>query len=205
MTQVKEERAKEILAYGNEYLKLRDSMEADLRKSGFNPSTDPPCREPDISSGVSSLSPDTLRELYDSYLAYYDFISDDITRLEVYLRTTEKRASIVRAHIVLESAQHKKELSNAELRNAWVEVHPSYQAALKDHLYFKQMHAAQEQRLRKMSKAMDKVYWELWSRDQAHPDEKGSYNRMARTKANASKFAEEHRSPLFKKVGAPVR
>lgn len=203
MTDDIKEDAEKVLSLGDDYLRLRDSMESDLRKTGFDPKVDPPCKEPSISRGVTGLAKDELMELYDSYLAYYDYISDEITRLEVYLRTTEKRASVIKAHLTLEASKRKKELSNAELRGAWVEVHPSYQSALQDHLYFKQMHDAQEQRLRKMSKAMDKVYWAMWARDQPHPDSRPMNKSMDSLKDSISNFTKPNppKRSLFRRVG----
>jgi hypothetical protein len=154
---------------GRAYLDLKDSMEEDLSRSGFNPAKAPPGKEPKAPTNFSQLGPDTLRTLYDQYIAFYEYISDEITRLEVYVRTTSERTSLIHSHLVLEAMRNKKTLSNAEVRKAWVETQPAYQQALQDSLYFKQMLNAQEQRRRKMSKMMERVYWEIWTK--THPDQ----------------------------------
>ena len=127
--------------------------------------TSPPCEAPNVYAGLSKLSLSEVRDLYDRYLAYYDYITDQVAGLEIYQKTTEKRLEKVHAHLTLLAAENKK-LSNAELRKAWVVTNETYQAAQQDHLYFRQMLAAQERRYRKLSKVKEDVSRELWSRTQ---------------------------------------
>jgi aspartyl/asparaginyl-tRNA synthetase len=91
-------------------------------------------------------------------------LTDQITRCEVYLETTKKRVEIVKSELTLQS-MNEPSLANAEARKAWVEAHEAHLVVLFDYLYFKQLYAAQEQRRKKMSKSMDRIYREIMSRD----------------------------------------
>ena len=81
-----------ILALGDTFLELRTRLEKDLRETGFNPETKPPFQEPRITFSLSDLSDKDLRDEYDRFLRFYDYLTDEITRCEVYLGTTKERA-----------------------------------------------------------------------------------------------------------------
>jgi hypothetical protein len=147
------------------YDELGAMLENDLHTTGFSMKNSPPCEAPNVYGGLSKLDLSEIRDLYDRYLAYYDYITDQIAGLEIYRKTTEKRLERVHATLTLQASENRK-LSNADLRKAWVVVHDTYQAAQQDHLYFKQMLSAQERRYRKLSKVKEDVSRELWSRTQ---------------------------------------
>jgi len=150
------------------YAELGAMLENDLGATGFETKKAPPCEEPNVYGGVSKLDLSELRDLYDRYLAYYDYVTDQIARLEIYRKTTEKRLELVHADLTLRAAENSK-LTNAELRKAFVITSEVYQAAQQDYLYFKQMLAAQERRYRKFSKIKEDVSRELWTRTQGTP------------------------------------
>ena len=154
---------RDVLSIGDPFLELREQLEGALVKTGFNPAPNPPSKEPRVVGSLSDASDRELKNLYDSFLAFYDYLTDELTRCEVYLETTKERADTVHASIILE-ANKQKELTNAEARKSYVITHPAHIAAKKDYLYFKQLYSAQEQRRKKMSKSMDRLYRELMLR-----------------------------------------
>ena len=149
-----------ILALGDAFLELRTRLEKDLRETGFNPEAKPPFSEPKITSPLSESSDKELRDQYDKFLRFYDYLTDEITRCEVYLGTTKERANTISAAISLE-VQEQKNYTNAEARKNAVLVHPAYIIARTDFLYFNQLHSALEERRRKISKSIDRVYREI--------------------------------------------
>lgn len=178
---VSAEDVKRILAIGKPFLELKDRLEKDLKATGFNPANNPPSVEPSLPAKLSVLTDDGLRDLYDDFLKYYDYLTDQITRCEVYLGTTKERAAAIYAAIKLEAAQDDR-FKNAEARNSFVDVHPAYLAAMQDYLYFKQFHAAQEERRKKISKSIERVSRDLWGRSQ---DQKGLEPRTTFTRVHA--------------------
>lgn len=156
--------SEELLAAGNVFLELSDEVDRELVSSGFNPSKEPPGTEPTLPANVSRESDDRVKELYDNFLVFYNYLSDRIAQTTVYLGLTKQRVSVVEAQIVLEAGTKKSELHNAELRKAYVTSHPALIAAQKDYLYFKQTVDAQNTRLKKLSKSMDRLYRELMIR-----------------------------------------
>ena len=156
-----------IMALGDTFLELRTRLEKDLEKTGFSPEPSPPFKEPRIKNHLSESSDSELRNMYDDFLRFYDYLTDEITRCEVYLGTTKERANTIHAAISLEVAE-QKQYTNAESRKNAVLVHPSYIVARKDFLYFNQLHAALEERRRKISKSIDRIYREITFRSVDH-------------------------------------
>ena len=176
-----------IYGHMEPFKKLRDQLIDDLGKTGFSPQTSPPCSEPRLQDKVSRMTEHDLKDLYDEFLAYYDYLTDQITKWEVYLGTTKEMADTVHGAVLL-NVHKDKALKNAELRKAAVAVHPAYLAARKDYLYVKQMHSAQDERRRRISKSMDRIYREL----------------MLRTQDDSNRSFETQRHPGVKKMFRPV-
>jgi len=147
------------------FLDLKSQLEADLKTTGFNPGTEPPQKEPEIITNLSELRVSSLKNLYDQYLIFYGYLTDQITRCLVFSEVTKARQAQKQAEAMKE-AHANKELTNADIRKAYVETNNSYLLAKRDYLYFKQLLAAHEERRRKMSKSMDRVGRELWLRTQ---------------------------------------
>ena len=104
---------KDTLSIGNPFLELREQLETALLNTGFSPKANPPSKEPKVVGSLSDASDKELKDLYDSFLAFYDYLTDELTRCEIYLETTKERADTVHASIVLE-ANTQKELTNSE-------------------------------------------------------------------------------------------
>ena len=180
------------ISHFKSFVKLKETLIADLSKTGFKPQVTPPCEEPRLREKVSRLTEHELKDMYDEFLSYYDYLTDQITKWEVYLGTTKEMADVVHGAVLLEVYENKI-LKNAELRKAAVVVHPAYLSARKDYLYVKQMHSAQDERRKRISKSMDRIYRELMLRTQ---DDTG---RSFETQRNSSV------KNMFKPVGSSVR
>ena len=150
-----------VSAYGKMYSALQLKLEEDLKATGFNPKKAKPCEEPAINA-VSKMSDEKLLELYDQLIAYYDYLSDQVTRLAIYVKTTKERMATVKAAVILDMP--KGEYKNAELRLSYVQTHPDFLTSQQDYLYFRQLHDAQENRLKKFSKLQIRVTREMWFR-----------------------------------------
>ena len=139
---------------------LPKAIETKLAKTGFRPSIDPPFEEPGLPIKLSSSTNDELHNLYDKLLCFYGYLSDQLTRQEPYMVTAKKAVEVVTA-LAFKEAIKQKDLKNADARKAYVETHEFVQKATREYIYFKQLHSAQEERRRKISKFIDRVYREL--------------------------------------------
>lgn len=198
MDEVTKEEVERILAKAEPYTELGEQLTKALRGTGFDPAETPPSPEPGMPKSISRARLEELNDLYDDLTSYYNYISDEITRLETYLRTTAKRTEVVQAAVYLEC--NGKKFSNAEMRKSYVIAHPAYQSVVKDELYFKQLHSAQEQRLRKLSKNLERVSREIWKRTQLAPHAEQATG----VAANIRKFRTREGRPaprMFRRAG----
>ena len=146
------------------FLNLKNTLEQDLESTGFTVDDSPPGEEPKIRGDLQSLSIESIKEKYDQFMAYYEYVTDEITRLLGYTAITKARMELAHASAV-KKAHANKELTNAEIRKAWVTSESEYVEAHRDHLYFKTMLNMQEERRKKFSKAMDRLGREMWFRN----------------------------------------
>jgi len=190
--------AEDMLAAGKVFTDLSNEVDQELINTGFAPANSPPGTEPHLPTNVSSLPLERVKALYDEFLEFYNYISDRITVGSVPLGLTKDAASVVEAEVVLLAHSKKSEYPNADLRKAFVTSHPALLAAQKDHAFFKQLLGAQNNRLKKLSKSMDRLYRELmirqpnnWSRDRG--------NRNNGYKQQQAQAPQRHQ---FRKVGS---
>ena len=188
-----------ILNIGKPYLALREQLEKDLAKTGFDPRSSPPCKEPVIVGSLSDKTERDLRDLYDVFLSFYDYLTDEITRCEIYLGTTKERANTVFAAIslkILEDGQY----STVDARKHAASIHPAYLIARKDYLYFSQLHSALEERRRKMSKSMERIHREISFRMQDTRPPSFTFKR------NETSFSQEEpkREAQMKNIFKPI-
>jgi hypothetical protein len=113
-----------------------------------------------MKGNLSDRSEREIRDLYDTFLSFYDYLTDEITRCEIYLGTTKERANTVFSAISLDVLNNEN-YKNAEARKHAASVHPAYLVARKDYLYFSQLHSALEERRKKMSKSMERLHREI--------------------------------------------
>ena len=139
---------------------LQQRIETDLAKTGFEPKNTPPSAEPDLPDRLSTWTEVAVKDLYDKTLKFYGYLCDQITRYESYLSTTKRRLDVTTA-VAIQEANEDKGLKNAEVRGAYVDDHPAVKSALYDYLYFNQMSSAQEERRKKLSKYIERIYREL--------------------------------------------
>ena len=147
------------------FLDLRDTLEQDLRATGFSPSKEPPDKEPTIPKGLSEKPNEFLKSLYDEFLAYYVYLTDQVAQDTYY-------AAVGKARLELKIAEATKRIStdvkltNAEHRKSAIVTDHEVLGAQRDFTYFKSKLSVQEDRKRKISKCMDRIGRELWFRTQ---------------------------------------
>jgi len=154
---------------GDLFLDLRETLEEDLRVTGFSPSKEPPGTEPIIPPGLSSKSNGFLKDLYDEFLSYYAYLTDQVAQDTCYSSVSKARLGLKSAEATKRVASDSK-LTNSDQRKAAVETDPDVVGALRDYTYFKAKLAVQEDRKRKVSKCMDRIGRELWFRTQNESD-----------------------------------
>lgn len=145
------------------FVALRDTLEADLKDRGFQLDEHPPAEEPRIREKLSPKTSRDLSNLYDEFLMYYDYLSNDLTNSKVYYGVTKARLVKITAEVSSE-AKKVAELTNPESRKNWVLTHPDVVQGTCDFLYYEQLVEATEERRRRISKSMDRIWRELLSR-----------------------------------------
>jgi hypothetical protein len=147
------------------FLELRSTLEEDLKKTGFNPDTNPPGEEPKIRGSISGLDAPALKDLYDEFLAFYDYITDQIATDIGFVIVSKARLEQIHA-TATQKVHNDSSLKNAEQRKAAVITDSDYVGALRDYTYFKAKLAMQQERRDKYKRAMDRIGRELWLRTQ---------------------------------------
>ena len=150
---------------GKEYLDLIDQLEKDLRDTGFDAGKDPPGSEPRVPSGMGLMTKEELKGLYDRFLSFYDYISHAIVTDIGKQRVAKARLEAVEATAFMKTA-NRKDLGNAELRRASVEMDPEYVGANKDYVFIKARLMMNQTRVDVYKRAMDRLGKELWYRSQ---------------------------------------
>ena len=147
------------------FLELRGTLEEDLKRTGFDPDQNPPGKEPKIRGSVSDLDAPDLKRLYDEFLAFYDYITDQIATDIGFVMVSKARLEQVHAQALLR-AHNDASLKNAEQRKAFATTDATYVGAQRDYTYFKAKLAMQQERRDKYKRAMDRIGRELWLRTQ---------------------------------------
>jgi len=147
------------------FLALRSTLEEDLKSTGFSPDANPPGREPKITGSVAALKAPELKALYDEFLAFYDYITDQIVSDIGFEVVSKARLEHVQSSVTLK-AHADSTLKNAEQRKAFVHCDLTYLGAKRDYTYFKGKLAMQQERRDKYKRAMDRIGRELWLRTQ---------------------------------------
>lgn len=158
---------------GDRFLELKNAIEGELERTGFRPSVVPPGPEPALPTRLAGMPTDEVLGLCDDFQGFYNFLTDEITRCLTFEEVTKARVSYTRA-VALKRVLMDKSLSNDKLRSAEIETDEQFLEAQGEYLYFKQMHEAQEERRRKLSKSMDRLYRELNLRGTGHPSPQSS-------------------------------
>jgi hypothetical protein len=147
------------------FLELRGALEEDLKSTGFDPDKNPPGKEPKIKGAIGNLDITELKDLYDSFLAFYDYITDQIATDIGFVMVSKARLEQVHAQALLK-AHTDSSLKNSEQRKMTAVTDPTYVGAQRDHTYFKAKLAMQQERRDKYKRAMDRIGRELWMRTQ---------------------------------------
>lgn len=146
---------------------LLGMLETDLANTGFNPEKEPPGLEPRLPKGVSSLPQSQLRAHYDDYQAFYEFLTDQLIKILPHLETNRERAKTTLATVRGEVSANTA-LTNKEARDSAIETDERVIGTRVRVVYLETLQAAQEERRKKMSKAMERLYRELMLRTDQH-------------------------------------
>lgn len=150
------------------FVELKDMIEGELARTGFNPPVNPPGPEPALPPRLTHIHLEGLINLCDDFQAFYNFLTDEITRGLTFEEITRARVAFTKAQ-ARKRVLADKAFTNDKVRDAEVDADSDVLEAVCEYLYFRQMHEAQEERRRKISKSMDRLYRELNLRGQATP------------------------------------
>ena len=123
----------------------------------------PPSTEPKIRGSVDDMAIKQVKDLYDQFLAFYEYLSDEVARFIGYANITKARHDHVEA-TVLKRIHAAGECKNAESRKCALLTDLEYIGAQKDYVYCKTMLSTQRERRDKIQKSMDRLGRELWLR-----------------------------------------
>ncbi|MBT3328163.1 MAG: hypothetical protein HN396_18215 [Gemmatimonadales bacterium] len=160
--------AKYINPPTDRFLELKDTVEGELKRTGFDPVVNPPGPEPVLPARLAPMKTEDVLGLCDDFQMFYNYLTDEITRCLTFEEVAKARVTFTKA-TALKAALANKKLTNDKARTAEVDTDDQYLESQVEHLYFKQMHEAQEERRRKISKSMDRLYRELNLRGQDTP------------------------------------
>ena len=145
------------------FLTLKSTIEQDLEDTGFVLDAGPPSTAPRIKGGLDGLPFKELKDLYDKFLAFYEYLSDEVTRFIGYTNITKARHDLVEAK-VLKRIHASGDYKNAETRKCALLTDPEYMGAQKDYVYCKTMLQTQRERRDKINKSMERLSKEFWLR-----------------------------------------
>jgi len=159
------------------FLSLRGIIEKDLKSTGFNPDPEPPSKEPRFPRNLSQMGTSEIKELYDDYMSWYEYLTDQLSQDQAFLTVAKARLDTVWAEATKRVVKNK-EATNADLRKAFIQTDLEYMGANQDYIYFKSKLSVQVERRDKVKKSMDRIGRELWFRTQDdQPVEAPSYRR----------------------------
>ena len=150
----------------NGYAAALDQLEQDHASIGLVP-RDRLIAEPQLPESISTLPPDQVKELYDQYLAYYDFLTEQLIFREIGLGVAGSNLRHVEAVVLLRvSALPGK--SNKDVRDASVLVDLDYRDANEHFAIVSGYVKAVSEKRNVCSKIMDRLYRELMLRSEVN-------------------------------------
>lgn len=146
------------------FIELRSTLAKELERTGYRASPEPPIPEPELPRRLRGYDIDTLVDLVDDFQTFYNYLSDQIAYVLTFEGVTKARVDL-QAALAKKAAMQDKRLTNESARAVEAETDDVYLEAVSDYLFFKQDHAQLEERRRKISKSIDRLYRELMHRD----------------------------------------
>ena len=70
------------------FMSLRGIIEKDLQATGFAPDSEPPSKEPRFPRNLSKLGTSEVKELYDDYMSWYEYLTDQLSQDQAFLTVT---------------------------------------------------------------------------------------------------------------------
>ncbi len=151
------------------FLGLKEQLDADLEETGFRVQRRK-LIEPRVPTPIRTQSRDSLKDVYDQLLTYYDYLTDLIVGDTRGLAVAKGRKDDV---LALASARvyNEKAHKNAGARQAAVDSDGEVRLAKRDLTYFTTRVKSHTERRDKIKRWMDRVGRELWLRTQDGVDE----------------------------------
>ena len=123
-------------------------------------------RRPVYPEQITKLTEIELRDNYDLYLGFYEFLTTQLIRFKSSLLVEQHKAKKVRAAAVIDISKDKT-LTNADLKAAAVELYGALTEVENEVLYLTNIVEGFEEAKRSASKIMDRLYRELMLRADA--------------------------------------
>lgn len=138
-------------------------IEQYLKETGLKRDPETLKTEPTFPDLLEPLDVSELKALLDAITQYYSALSKE-RALVLAIEPKAKRAVTKAESRAKLAAAKKKDLTNAELRKAFVEVDPAVSAAKDEEAKMVGMKRAAEARLKSLSKEMDRIGREIFIR-----------------------------------------
>lgn len=144
---------------GQTYADVQDALEADLAAIGLTLNT-VQVEQPVFPENVQDLPERRVKELYDHYLCYYEFLTDQLIFREIGLGIAQENKKYVEA-VELLNVTKAMGKSSQDLRDAAVLKSDAYQEASHHLAYLQGFTKGVGEKRSVVSKIMDRLYREL--------------------------------------------
>ncbi len=145
------------------FLSVSDRLLQDLKDSGFQLGRQVPAAEPQFPQDTTGIPPEELRKLYDEYLHFYEYLTDQLIQMQLFVGLSKADYAHTRARVLLQVMRDKR-ATNADVREALVATNEAVLSSYRDMLYQQAYCDMQEERRKKMSKVIERLYRELMLR-----------------------------------------
>lgn len=150
----------------NGYAEAWGLLEQDLADLGIGPKA-VLTPQPDFPENASAMSDDQLKETYDRYLQFYDYLTDQLTSREIGLGFAAGNLKAIEADLAVAVAAENPKMS-VDMRAAHVVRHPYYLQANQQHCTVVGSVKAFQAKMHSCSKIMDRLYRELLLRSESN-------------------------------------
>ena len=154
------------LEQSNGYAEAWEALEQDLAALGIAPKEER-TPQPDFPENASAMSDDQLKETYDQYLQFYDYLTDQLSSREIGLGFAAGNLKAVEADLTVAVAAENPKMS-VDMRAAHVVRHPYYLEANQQHCTVVGSVKAFQAKMHSCSKIMDRLYRELLLRSESN-------------------------------------
>ena len=155
------------------FVDLKNTIEEEMRRTGFYPAPHPPAeKEPELPASLSGMAYEDMLKICDELQTFYNYITDEITRCIAFEGSVDMRLRVAEA-TARRRVTKDKTLPNDKIREAEITLDEGYLDAMEEVKYFEGRHKQLEERRRKHSKSLDRLYREMNLRGQDTPSQYG--------------------------------